>query len=264
MELAYQIYGEGPTLILVHGIVHRQAAWAPVIDLLAPHRRVITVDLPGHGDSPPLPPGKHVMHRLADYLYDFVNDIAEPGQKPHIAGNSLGGWLALEMAARGAVASATGISPAGFWVNELDQKRAEATFTGLRTVGRMLGPASHVVMNTRLGRSLALGVFFGRPWRVPKEAAAMDFDSLMTSEIVDMVVGADFTFTPMKVDTPITVLWGGEDLVLPVYEAKQVTKVFPKARVIIIPWVGHVPMVDDPEKVAAILRSGSHDRGSMV
>src|SRR5579863_9536640 len=54
MELAYERHGTGPTLVLLHGVGHRRQAWQPVLDLLTPHRTVIMVDLPGHGDSPPL------------------------------------------------------------------------------------------------------------------------------------------------------------------------------------------------------------------
>ena len=54
MELAYERHGTGPALVLLHGVGHRRQAWQPVLDLLTPHRTVIMVDLPGHGDSPPL------------------------------------------------------------------------------------------------------------------------------------------------------------------------------------------------------------------
>ena len=49
LTLAHTIRGEGPTLVLIHGIVHRQHAWDSVVEILARHRRVVTVDLPGHG-----------------------------------------------------------------------------------------------------------------------------------------------------------------------------------------------------------------------
>ena len=54
MGLAYERQGAGPPLVLLHGVGHRRQAWGAVLRLLAPHRTVIAVDLPGHGESPPL------------------------------------------------------------------------------------------------------------------------------------------------------------------------------------------------------------------
>ena len=54
MELAYDRTGSGPPLVLLHGLGHRRQAWGAVTGLLAPNRELIVVDLPGHGESPPL------------------------------------------------------------------------------------------------------------------------------------------------------------------------------------------------------------------
>ena len=54
MGLAFERTGSGPPLVLLHGVGHRRQAWHAVLDRLTPHRDVILVDLPGHGESPPL------------------------------------------------------------------------------------------------------------------------------------------------------------------------------------------------------------------
>jgi pimeloyl-ACP methyl ester carboxylesterase len=65
MGLAYERFGAGPPLVLLHGIGHRRQAWDAVSDRLAPYRDLIVVDLPGHGESPPLEPaGRSVAHAL--------------------------------------------------------------------------------------------------------------------------------------------------------------------------------------------------------
>jgi pimeloyl-ACP methyl ester carboxylesterase len=51
MTLKYDVAGTGPTLVLVHGVVHRRQAWDAALPLLTPYRRVVTVDLPGHGEA---------------------------------------------------------------------------------------------------------------------------------------------------------------------------------------------------------------------
>lgn len=140
MDLRHDIAGSGPTLVLVHGMVDRRQAWNAVLDLLTPYRRVVTVDLPGHGESAALADGPDVLDRLLEELGDFVRSVTPSGERPHIAGNSLGGWLALALAARGEVASATAFSPTGFFVSRADQARADFMFRAERALARSLGP----------------------------------------------------------------------------------------------------------------------------
>ncbi|MER5838153.1 alpha/beta fold hydrolase, partial [Streptomyces sp. NPDC002130] len=139
MTLSHDISGSGPTLVLVHGIVHRRQAWDSIVDQLTPYRRVVTVDLPGHGESLLPELGPDVMGQLIDDVSEFVKEVTPAGERAHVAGNSLGGWIALSLAARGDVASATALSPAGFFVNHLDQVRAINTFRALRGTAKLMG-----------------------------------------------------------------------------------------------------------------------------
>src|SRR3954470_10497323 len=98
----------------MHGIGHRWQAWKPVIDLLAAERDVIAVDLPGFGASPPLPPGMpYDLGSVVTVLGEFLDRLGL--DRPHMAGNSLGGLFALEAADRGLARSVTALSPAGFF-----------------------------------------------------------------------------------------------------------------------------------------------------
>ncbi len=82
-----------------------------MLDRLDPGRDVVALDLPGFGASPPpapgTPPGIESLTRL---VAEFLDELGL--ERPHVAGNSLGGWLALELAKRDRVASATALSPA--------------------------------------------------------------------------------------------------------------------------------------------------------
>ena len=70
--LAYERFGTGEPLVLVHGISHRRQAWYPVAERLAEHREVILFDLPGHGESPDLvPDGRPVKEILQDHLLEL-------------------------------------------------------------------------------------------------------------------------------------------------------------------------------------------------
>ena len=105
--------GSGPPLLLLHGLGHRWQAWEPVIDRLEAHHDVIAVDLPGFARSP-LPAGGILtaMPLLLTAVSEFL--ASEGIEGPHAAGNSLGGAIALELAAAGRATSVTALAPAGF------------------------------------------------------------------------------------------------------------------------------------------------------
>ncbi len=110
MELNYHRAGAGEPLVLLHGIGSRWQIWEPVIGALAAEREVIALDLPGFGASPMPPTGTPAgIGSLTELVSEFIDQIGL--ERPHVAGNSLGGWLALELAKRGNVRSATGLSP---------------------------------------------------------------------------------------------------------------------------------------------------------
>jgi pimeloyl-ACP methyl ester carboxylesterase len=106
--------GAGAPLVLLHGIGSSRRAWDPVIPALAGRFDVIAVDLPGFGDSGPLPPGAEPRPAaLAAAVARLLDDLGITA--PHVAGNSLGGWVALELAGLRPVASLALLSPAGLW-----------------------------------------------------------------------------------------------------------------------------------------------------
>ena len=106
MNLNYKRAGSGEPLVLIHGIGSRWQMWEPVIPLLQPHRDVIALDLPGFAQSPPPPPGTPPgIDSLVRLVAEFFPSLGI--ERPHVAGNSLGGWIALELAKRGLVRSAT-------------------------------------------------------------------------------------------------------------------------------------------------------------
>jgi len=102
--LAYTRSGAGAPLVLLHGIGSSRHAWDPVIPTLAGHFDVLAIDLPGFGDSGLLPPGAGPgPAALAAAVAGLLGDLGITA--PHVAGNSLGGWVALELAGIRPVAS---------------------------------------------------------------------------------------------------------------------------------------------------------------
>src|SRR5690348_8009579 len=109
--LAYERHGAGEPLVLVHGLSHRRQVWYPVLDQLAEQREVILVDLPGHGQSPPFVlDGLSVKDALRRDFEGFLDALDL--DRPHVAGNSLGGLVGLHAGVNGRARSVTGLSPA--------------------------------------------------------------------------------------------------------------------------------------------------------
>ena len=105
-----------PALVLVHGLGSAGTIWKSLIPQLIQHFTVYAVDLPGHGVAPIEPDEKVDPHSLAAAIVDEVSRTHGVNQM-HVAGNSLGGWIALEMAAVAPekVKSVTALAPAGLW-----------------------------------------------------------------------------------------------------------------------------------------------------
>ena len=251
MVLHHQVTGSGPTIVLLHGVCHRGHAWDPVIPLLADRFRVVVIDLPGHGQSVPIPEEGDSLEFMVDQLTEILDHVVPAGERPHIAGNSLGGFLALEMGARGLANSVNALSPAGFFGSDAEWRYTIAVFSGLRGVARKLERHIPALTSRAAGRAVMMGAFCARPWRYPAEAAAIDGNAILTNTVLDRADRHAFLFSaPVDEDLPVTIRWGRFDLVLPVRQSKLASRLFPQAR-LEISADGHVPMSDDPEGVAA-------------
>src|SRR5579875_1919720 len=145
--LAFERHGSGEPLVLVHGVTHRRQAWYPVLDELAAEREVILVDLPGHGQSPPLVTDGHPVEDVL--RAQFKQFLADQGLvRPHVAGNSLGGLVALIAAAEGDARSATALSPAGFWRTDADFAYTKQIFLRACALSERLGDRAELLAHS--------------------------------------------------------------------------------------------------------------------
>src|SRR3954470_16424603 len=153
--LAITRSGTGEPLVLLHGLGSSRQAWDPILPALAARFHVIAVDLPGFGDSAPLPgAGEVPPAALAQSVADLLDDLGV--STPHLAGNSLGGWVALELAARRPVASLTLLSPAGLWPGRIP-RYCQVSLRASRWLCRHAGGLLSRAVEHRWGRLLALG-----------------------------------------------------------------------------------------------------------
>jgi pimeloyl-ACP methyl ester carboxylesterase len=256
--LAFERHGSGEPLVLVHGVTHRRQAWYPVLEQLAAHREVILVDLPGHGQSDPLcPGGRSVTEVLSEQFRGF---LSEQGLvRPHIAGYSLGGRVALEAGVRGDARSVTAFSPAGFWRTEAEFAYTRRIFTSAAAFTERLGPRAERLTRSKAGRKLIYGILMSHPARVDADHALGDFRAFEYARpALRLLLDAATPFVDdIPADVPVTVAWAARDLVLPPWQAEVAKQLLPQAEHLMMRGVGHVPMWDAPGHVARIILRGS-------
>lgn len=261
MTLHYVRAGEGEPLLLIHGIGHSHRAWIPVTDALVADRfDVVAIDAPGFGASAPLPAGiRPTVAALADAITDFVEH--ELGwERPHVGGNSMGGALALELAARGEARSATALSPAGFW-NRRELRFCQLSLTSSYTLVRHAGAALAPLAGTGVGRAALAGQLMHTPWKMPAEEARATLDGLGGSDAFPATLAAFDALVPPPADAlegvPVTIAWAQHDHLLIPRQANRARRLYPRARHVTLRGVGHVPTWDNPALVARTLAVGA-------
>ena len=256
-ELGYDRRGSGEPLVLVHGLGSRRKAWRPVFDLVAQHRDVLNVDLPGFGESPPDDRGTQLT--VSDHADRLEGFFAERGiERPHIAGNSTGGAIALELGRRGGARSVTAFAPIGFW-----GRPGETWCRWALRAGYELGQRQPERAQTVTGTRLTMFVFaYGRPFKAPAEevldAAADARDA--PGFLGGLSCGLDYRFGDPGAlrEMPLTIAWGRRDVLVPAWtQARRARRVLPWARHVSLPRCGHVPFYDDPQLCAAVVLEGS-------
>ncbi|MEU3840237.1 alpha/beta fold hydrolase [Streptomyces sp. NPDC028635] len=260
VTVSYARVGRGAPLLLLHGIGHHRQAWDPVVDILAADRDVITVDLPGFGASPALP------RTLA---YDLTTTTAVFGalcealelDRPHVAGNSLGGLIALELGRERLVRSVTALSPAGFW-SEAERRYAFGVLLAMRGISRRLPlPLVEQLSRSAAGRTVLTSTIYARPGRRAPQAVLAETRALAeaTGFAATLAAGATVRFDEDIPGIPVTVAWGSRDRLLVPRQGVRAKQVMPRARLVRLPGCGHCPMNDDPALVARVILDGSRD-----
>jgi len=258
LGLAYERCGSGPPLVLLHGVGHRRQAWDAVLGRLTPHRDVIMVDLPGHGESPPLAPaGRPVLDAMLSEVTRLLDELGL--DRPHVAGNSLGGRLALEAGVRGRAATVTALSPAGFWRNRREIAYDQAVFKIMEFAGVRTQRLAPTLVRSTAGRAILYGAIVNRPSRMTPQQALGDAAAFVAAtDALHMVLAGMTNFTgAVPANVPVMIAWGLRDRLLFPGQARVVKTQLPKALLVPLPGCGHVPMTDDPPLVADVLLRGS-------
>lgn len=248
--------GAGEPLVLIHGTGSSRKVWAPVTELLAAERDVIAVDLPGHGDSPDNPAGSTPNPiGYAELLGGFLDDLGL--ERVHLAGNSVGGWTSLELAKNGRALSVVALGPAGLWRGR-NPRRASGSLRMSRALSPLGVAIGRVGLRSAVGRTLMLGQMFGRPAKLPYDAAMDAIRGIRDMRGFDEHLEATGS-TQFKgggaIDVPVTVAFGERERLIP--KSGRLRDELPAhTRWIELPGCGHVPTWDDPRLIARTILEG--------
>jgi pimeloyl-ACP methyl ester carboxylesterase len=244
--LNYERRGRGEPLVLIHPLGAELVVWEPVLERVARERDVIALDLPGFGASAPLQNGALPTPQvLAGSVAAFLDEVGLG--RVHVAGNSLGGWVALELAKSGRALSVAGLCTAGFWKRPLGPRPG----ADMRRLGRALMPVMPTLLRSERGRRLVLSGSIAKPDLVPPAAAERLVRAYVTSpgferanEAMRSAVFSGFE----QIRAPVTLAWGEHDRLV----ARPRTTV-PGWRSVTLHGCGHIPTWDNPSQVARVL-----------
>jgi pimeloyl-ACP methyl ester carboxylesterase len=238
-------------MVLLHGLGCSWRVWTPVLPSLAATRDVLAFDLPGFGRSAPL---AAPLRPTAAALADAVERELEAAGLPtaDLVGNSVGGWIALELARRGRARSVVAISPAG--LGSIGERASAMSLAcSAYTTAKLLAPYA-AALTSVAATPLLLALVHSRPWRVQPEDARQTLLALAGSpgflETLEWTLGSGQAEGLDEIGCPVLIAWGTEDRVLAPGQAARFSDLIPRAELRPLPGLGHVPMPDDPELVA--------------
>ena len=255
-----------PALVLLHGIgMTADLAWQEVVPLLSEHHQVFAPTALGHRGGPPAQRRPVTVTDVIDAAEHYLDEHGL--HRPHLAGNSLGGYMAIELARRGRAASVCALSPGGFWAegDGLQPHIAKGVRRNL-AMARVARPVVPLLCKSARVRRLAMRDSACNGDRLTAARFLQTVDDALACSAMTEILGQPWQVAPLDpLPCPITVAWSGKDAILPVdqYQA-NVRERLPQAVFKVLPDVGHIPAFDDPHLVARTIldttqRSQTHD-----
>jgi len=243
--------GSGTPIVLLHGLNGSWRIWRPVFPLLSKNHEVIALTMAGHRGGTAIPAGPVSIGALAD---DMEARLDAAGiKRAHLVGNSLGGWLSLELAQRGRGLSVVAFAPAGCWTKPRDLARVGRLLRLARSSNR---PFVHRLTKRPGVRKAMFRQAMDRADLIPMEDMTAMFEDLAECTILDgllqnLATTGSLASMTIPDDCPVRLVWPMKDRTIP-WERYGVpyTKLLPKVDLVRLTGAGHVPIYDNPELVA--------------
>ena len=265
MEMHHIRRGRGKPLLLIHGLGGSWKSWSPILDGLTAEREVIAIDLPGHGETPPLS-GETSMRSLADVVTDFLTDKQLIGIDA--VGSSMGARLVLELARRGGVLGAViSLDPGGFWQGWERQFFYASIYSSIRLV-RLLQPMLPTLTDNAISRSLLFAQFSAHPWKLSPTITLTEMESFINSRSFDellhqLAYGETQKDAPLdSIQSPLVIGWGRADRVCFPNQSDLAMSLFPDAQLHWFENCGHFPQWDVPKETTRLILATTQQKAT--
>jgi pimeloyl-ACP methyl ester carboxylesterase len=245
--------GTGEPLVLIHGFTSFWETWEPMLPALTAQFDVFAPTLLGHAGRPAVPDGVNLISALAD---DLEAQLDAAGMSTaHLVGNSLGGWLSMELMRRVRALSVVALSPAGGWRTNSDTKRTARLFAYTFRMVRFARPLARLFMRLGLMRRLGMRPFALRANQLTMPEMVDAMDGMLSVDVERFTVLTDDRLEPFPdPGVPALIAWSEHDRTIPAPRYSDLWReVAPFAEFRVLPNVGHVPMIDNPALVSATI-----------
>jgi pimeloyl-ACP methyl ester carboxylesterase len=248
--------GSGPPLVLLHGFTDTWRSWELVLPALERHHDVLVPTLAGHAGGPPIE-GALATETLVDAVERAMDDAGF--EAAHVAGNSLGGWVALQLAARGRARSVVAFAPAGGWgAGDESPRDLLALQSDMQRSARVIAPHADAILATPEGRRRATQLIATNYEHIPAELLAHQLLGVAgcrsAQPMIEHALREGWPLDAAAIDCPLRVVWGTADRVLPwPSAAARYRTALPHADWVELDGVGHCPQLDVPLETAQLI-----------
>jgi pimeloyl-ACP methyl ester carboxylesterase len=247
--------GEGPPLVLLHGFTGSWRIWQLVLPALEREHEVFAPTLPCHSGGPPI--AQPITHDTVPDAIERAMDEAGI-DTAHVAGNSLGGYVALRLAARERARSVVALAPAGGWADD-SYKDMLREYLRIHESARAAAPHAEAIAATPQGRRQATEYIAAHPERIPPQAVADVIRATAGCDgapaMIDAALREPWELDAQRITCPVRILWGTEDRLLPwpSAAARYRGEWLPHADWVELDGVGHCPQLDVPLETAQLI-----------
>jgi pimeloyl-ACP methyl ester carboxylesterase/putative sterol carrier protein len=260
-RLSTFLFGQGPPVVLLHGLGATKLSYLPLLPALARHHTVVVPDLPGHGESTKPRAADYTPQYFAYVILELMDRLG--AERAAIVGNSMGGRIALEIAGE-----APDRVPA---LVLLDPAAAGLPFP---LFARLLGmlPTGVGAVPIPLRKRIVMAAMrqlFADPRRLPGAAYLAGADEFvriyrmgsarvaLLAAIRGLVADPDGPFWERVASYPgrALILWGSEDRLVPLRMGRRLAATMRHAELVVLPGVGHVPQFEVPDETRSLVLS---------
>jgi pimeloyl-ACP methyl ester carboxylesterase len=249
--------GSGPPLVCLHGFVDTWRTWELVLPALERHHDVLAPTLAAHAGGPPIA-GEVGDAVLADAVERAMDEAGF--ELAHIAGNSLGGYVALQLAARGRARSVVALAPAGGWARGDESYRELLRFQStMQEQARAAAPYAEAIVAFPEGRRRTTQYVTTNFEHIPAELLAHQIRGAAGCDaapaLIDHAARAGWSLDAERIACPVRIVWGTEDRLLPwpAAAARYRDDWLPHADWVVLDGIGHSPQLDVPLEAAELI-----------